>query len=354
MADDPIEKIAAEIEVFGIPQADGAPPMTTSYLHVRRRQDGAAERAVLGLPAYKGEQGPPGPPGAVHQGERTSAELDALKTVLTKAHVNWAYRNTDTNDQYVWSGETWVIYHQVYATPGPVGPAPTMNPGTLTVAGVTQTGPYGVRVSGSGGSYAIGLDLPQLPKGDKGDPGPAGKIITSTDVSTVKAPAEGDTLVYNAATQKMDWRAAQLGIEEYVVPPANFPTAINIPSTTTRRDLVTLEIPPKSYPYRLDFTGGVDCDSRIGHQIDLEIRRDNPTTGEIVGMGKGQDGEGWREVAFRAHSNVAIDPSNRAGVIEPGTKVVLYVTAIKRYGVLFGWSVRGDNAQLRVRLMRVA
>src|SRR5699024_1224377 len=130
-----IEKISADIEVFGIPQADGAPPMTVSYLHVRRRQNAAEGRAKMGLPAYTGEPGPAGPPGAIHQGDRDGDELDALATVLDKQHTTWAYRNTDTSDQYVSSGETWVICHGVYATPGPVGPAPVLTPGTLTIDG---------------------------------------------------------------------------------------------------------------------------------------------------------------------------------------------------------------------------
>ena len=353
MPEDPIERIGAEIEIYGIPQADGAPPMSVSYLHVRRRQDGAVERAVMGLPAYRGEPGPPGPPGAIHQGDRDTAELTALATVLDSTNTNWAYRNTDTNDQYVWSGEAWVIYHGVYATPGPVGPPPTVQPGTLTIDGQEYAGPYGVRVSGSAGSYSVGIDLPEMPKGDPGDVGPAGPVFTSVDVDQTSVREDGDSLVYDEAKGKLVWQPVAYGIEEYVVPPASFPNA-NLSSTTSRRDLVSVTIPAKSYPYRFDFTGGVDIDSRIGHQIDLEIRTGDPETGALVGMGKGQDGEGWREVAFRAHSTVALDPTSSVGVIQPGTEVVLHVSAVKRAGVIFGWGVRNDRAQLRVRLLRTA
>lgn len=327
--------------------------MQVGYFHVRRRQDGAAERAVMGLPAYRGEPGPPGPPGAIHQGDRDTDDLQALATVLDTNNTGWSYRNTDTNDQYVWSGEAWVIYHGVYATPGPVGPAPTMQPGTLKIDGVEYSGPYGVRVGGSDGSYSVGIDLPPMPKGDKGDVGPAGPIFTSVDVDQTSVRDDGDSLVYDAAKGKMVWEPVVYGIEEYVVPPSGFPDA-TLSSSTTRRDLVTLTIPAKTYPYRFDFTGGVDIDSKAGHQIDLEVRTGDPQTGPLVGMGKGQDGEGWREVAFRAHSDVALDPSSTAGVILPGTPVTLYVSAVKRAGILWGWGVRKDRAQLRVRLMRVA
>lgn len=353
MADDPIERIGAEIEIYGMPVADGAPPMTVGYFHVRRRQDGAAGRAVMGLPAYEGKQGPTGPPGAIHQGERDTAELTSLATILDEANTNWAYRNTDTNDQYVWSGEAWVIYHGVYATPGPVGPAPTLTPGSLTIDGEPYSGPYGVRIAGSAGSYSVGIDLPEMPQGEEGPPGPSGPIFTSVDVDQTSVRDNGDTLVYNATSGKLQWLPVSGAIEEYVVPPASFPNA-SLTSTTSRRDLVTIVIPAKTYPYRFDFTGGVDVDSRSGHQIDLEIRTTDPVTGPLVGMGKGQDGEGWREVAFRAHSDVAIDPTTSVGVIAPGTAVTLYVSAVKRAGIIFGWGVRNDRAQLRVRLMRTA
>lgn len=349
---DPIERLSAEIEIYGVPQVDGAPPMTTSYLHVRRRQDGAAERAVMGLPAYRGEPGPAGPPGAIHQGERDTAELEALATVLGTQHANWSYRNTDTNDQYVWSGETWVIYHGVYATPGPVGPAPEMTPGTLTVGGVEQSGEFGVRVSGSDGSYAVGVDFPALPKGDPGPPGPAGPIYTSVDVDQSKAPADGDSLVHNATTGKLQWQPIVLGIEEFVVPPAAFDEASNL--SVARRELVTLEIPPRDYPYRLDFSGGVDVNVPFGNHVDVEIRLGNPTTGRLVGIARDDASQGWHRLAFHAFSDDAVEPgSTGGGVVQAGSSATLYVAAVRRQSSILAWGVRREYAQLRVRLLRL-
>lgn len=351
MADDPIERIGVELEVFGIPQPAGAPPMTDTYLHVRRRQDGAGERAKMGLPAYKGEQGDPGPPGAIHQGERTTAELDALALVLTTAQTNWAYRNTDTNDQYVWTGAVFVVYHGVYGTPGPTGPAPTMSAGSLTIDGDEVTDPaYGVRVTGSGGSYTLGVDLPEMPQGEKGDPGPSGSVIDSVDVTG--DPTDGDVLQFDAATSKLLWQPGGYFIEEYVVAPAGFPNVSKGP-TDTRHNMFTVQIPAKAWPYRFDFAGGVDVSSLWGTQIDMEIRTGS-ISGTLVGYGKGQDGEGYREVAFRAHSDVDIDPTTSAGVIAANTAVTLYVSAVKTAGVISTWSIRNTKAQLRIRLLRVA
>lgn len=350
---DPIERLGVELEIYGIPQPAGSPPMTDSYLHVRRRQDGAGERAVMGLPAYKGEQGIPGPPGAVHQGERTTAQLDALALLLNADNTNWAYRNTDTDDQYVWTGETFVIYQQVYATPGPVGPPPDLSPGSLTVGGTDYpSGDYGVRVTGSAGQYALGLDLPAPPQGDKGDPGASGSIYESVDVAEDSTRNDGDVLMYSADDELLHWSPGGYWIEEYVVPPSGFPN-VSKGVTDSRHVMFTVTIPAKTFAYRFDFTGGVDVSSFIGTQIDMEIRCDDATAGPVVGYGKGQDGEGFREVAFRAHSDVAIDPSTRAGIVEPGTEVILYASAVKVSGILTGWRIRNDNAQLRIRLLRV-
>lgn len=353
MADDPIEKIGAELEIYGILQADGAPPMTDTYLHVRRRQDGAAERAVMGLPAYQGEPGPPGPAGTVHQGERDTDELEALATVLDITNTGYSYRNTDTNDQYVWSGETWVIYNQVYATPGPVGPAPTMTPGSLTVDGKPQSGAYGVRVSGAGGTYSVGLDLPQLPKGDKGDPGPAGPIFTSVDVDQSSTRANGSALVFNAAKGKLEWKPTVLGIEEYVVSPPDFAEDFSIGAATSRKDLFALTIPAKTYAYRLDFTGGVDVNVPFGYHVDVEIRKGNATSGELVGVARDDSSQGWHRLIFAAFSEASYTPDSSTGVVQPGTAITLYVAAVRKQGSILAWGVRRDMAQLRVRLLRV-
>lgn len=354
MNKDPIERLGVELEIHGVPQADGAPPMTTTYLHVRRRQDGAAERAVMGLPAYRGEPGPPGPPGAIHQGDRDTDELQALATVLDERNTNWAYRNTDTNDQYVWSGEAWVIYHGVYATPGPVGPAPTMTPGTLTVGGQEYQGQYGVRVSGEDGQYSVGLDLPEPPKGDKGDPGPAGPIFTSVDVDQTSTRDDGDTLVYHAGSDKLRWQRTVLGVEEFAVPPSVFPDVSNL-TNTSRREMFALEIPAKPYPYRFDFAGGVDVNVPFGYHIDIEIRSGHVSNGTLVGLARDDAHQGWHRLVFFPFTEEAFDPDTPDTAIVPAnTPQTLYVSAVRRQGSIFGWGLRRDYAQLRVRLMRVA
>lgn len=361
MDDDPIERIGVELEIYGIPQAAGAPPMTDTYLHVRRRQDGAAVRAKMGLPAYQGEQGERGAPGAVHQGERSTAQLQALAGVLTTDQTNWAYRNTDTNDQYVWDGTQFVIYHGVYATPGPVGPPPIITPGTLTVDGDVITDPeFGVRVDGGNGQYSLGVDLPQSPAGPKGDTGASGPFFTSIDVDQTKTVNDGDVFIFDAASGKLRPAPGGYWLEEYVIPPDGFVNVGKGPSET-RHTVLTAQIPAKTFAYRFDFTGGMDAQSSLGTIVDAEIRTNVGTSsspeisGPIVGYGKGQDGEGWREIAFRAHSGSAIDPSVRTGVIEPNTPVTLYLSAVRKAGGGFfsGWSLRKDNAQLRIRLMRV-
>lgn len=352
---DPIERISAEVELYGIPQADGAPPMTTGFLHVRRRQDGAADRAVMGLPAYKGEPGPRGAPGAIHQGERTTAELDALATALDEKHTNFAYRNTDTDDQYVWAGQSWIIYTEVYGTPGPVGPAPEMVPGELTIDGETQTGPYGVRVNGSGGQYALGLDLPPAPKGDRGEPGPSGSVFDSVDVDQASQKGDGDVLVYNQATDKLQWGRTVYGIEEFSVPSASFPNVSNLSQSTTRREMFTLEIPARDYPYRFDFAGGVDVNVPFGYHVDVEIRSGHQSTGKLVGIARDDSSQGWNRLTFEPHSEAAFDPDTPdTEIVAPGTPQTLYVSAVRRQGSILQWGLRNDFAHLRVRLMRVA
>lgn len=351
MPSDPIERLNLDVEVYGIPQAPGMPPMTESYFHIRRRQDGASGTAVLGLPAYEGAPGPAGPPAAIHKGDRTTSQLAGIEATLGPANTNWAYRNVDTNDMYVWTGGEWAIYVDAFGAEGPPGPAPTLLDGTVKYDGVVVSG-AALDVTGpDGGPYQISIDMPTPDAGPEGPVGPAGPILTSIDV--VGTPVAGQVLRYDSVLTKLVWSDVPGAVEEYVVPPSGFPT-VSKSSSDVRQQLVAANIPAKTYPYRLDFAGGVDVDSKLGHQIDVEIRLSDPVTGQLVGYGKGQDGEGWREVAFRAHSNVAIEPGSSSGVIAAGTAVTVYVSAVKKAGILFGWGVRNDLAQLRIRLTQVA
>ena len=154
MANDPIETITVDLEIFGIPQAAGMPPMTDTYLHVRRRQDGSAGKAVLGLPAYEGKEGPRGAPGAIHKGDRTTLQLQGLATTLGVGNTNWAYRNVDTNDQWIWTGDEFVIYVDAFGAEGPAGPPPELNPGVVKYDGVAE-GNASMEITGPpGGPYA--------------------------------------------------------------------------------------------------------------------------------------------------------------------------------------------------------
>lgn len=351
MPTDPIERLAADIEIFAIPQRPGTPPMTEALLHVRRRQDGAAGTARLGLPAYEGRPGPKGDPGAVHQGDRTTSQLDALRTALDGRNVNWAYRNSQTNDQWVWTGEDFVIYHGVYGTPGPTGPAPTMTAGTLTVDGQAVDPQFGVRVGGSAGSYTVGIDMPPAPPGEKGDPGPGGVIIGSVDIDSASTPADGDGLVYVAGTGKLEWRPASDAMPEYVVPPSGFPTQ-SVSATTALVPLCTVQLPAQPWAYRLEVVGDVDVQCASSTRIDIEARLTDQS-GPVVGIGRTGAQDGWRPVTIRSHSDTAITPQTATAHVAAGTVMTVWVGAVKRAGSTAGWGIRADYAQLRLKLVRV-
>lgn len=353
---DPVERLNVDLEILAIPQTPGLPPMTDTYMHVRRRQDGSGGRAVLGLPAFRGDKGDTGPAGMIHQGDRTSAELEGLEQVLGPDELNYTYRNVDTDDQYVWNGENFVVYQGAYGAQGEAGPPPVMEGGTVTIDGELHSDPVGVEVvPGDGpGEYVVNVELPAMPKGDRGPAGPSGSVYDSVDVDG--DPEDGDTLVHDAAAGKLVWRPF-VGMlptfEEYVVPPQNFPTADKA-SGDVRHELCAVTLPARPYRYRIEATGGVDVEAHRGHQIDVEVRVGDPVSGELIGYGRGQDGEGWREVAIRPHSEVAIIPGSDDQVIEPNTEVTVYASAVKKAGVVRGWAVRQDRANLRLRLVGVA
>lgn len=352
---DPIERIAVDLEIYGIPQSPDMPPMTETYLHVRRKQDGG--RAVLGLPVYKGDQGDKGAAGQIHKGDRTAAELDGLAMVLDETALNFTYRNADDNSQWVWNGDTFVIYADAYGAPGPVGPAPVIEGGSVTVGGVVQPAPAGVAVDGNaGGPYTVSVELPELPEGPPGPPGLSGPIYTSVDVDQTAAPEDGDVLVHDSATGKLVWvpfGGSAPAVEEYVIPASMFPIATKN-AGDMRHLLCSVTIPERPWRYRFDVSGCVDAFVGIGHRVDVEIRAGDPLTGELIGFGRGLTGLGvWNPIEFHPHADDAINPGSTVGVMPAGASVTVYASAVRAAGSTLPWQVRSDRANLRLRLLGV-
>lgn len=351
-----IERISADLDVYGIQADPSQPPLTQTYLHVRRRQDGSNGNARLALPAFIGPEGPPGEP-VIHQGDRNSAQLAALREALDDRHKNWAFRNTDNNDMYVWNGSAYIVYENAFGAEGEQGPPPTLWPGTVTIEGYGELDDtLGVRIRGDDGDYTIGLDLPELPKGAPGDRGPAGSIYTSDDITG--GPTDGQILVHDEASGKMVWRDGYLGPQLYSVPPSAFEDW-SAGISSTRHHITTVTIPEQPYRYRLDFSGGVEISSIIGQTIDVQILADDPDNGTIVGCAWGSmEATGWVHQRFDAFHDIPVTPETtglRAGVVEAGTEVQLHVVAVKSAGLGTGWRVASSNrSNLQVKLERMA
>lgn len=350
-ANDPIERIAVDLEIYGIPQSPDMPQMTETFLHVRRRQNGSGS-GVLGLPVYKGDQGDTGPAGMIHKGDRTTAELDGLAMVLDETALNFTYRNTDDDSQWIWTGDAFTVYADAYGTTGDTGPAPALEGGTVTVDGEVQDAPAGVNVSGAvGGPYTIDIALPALPEGEPGPQGDAGPIYTSVDVEGT--PDDGDTLVHDETLGKLVWvpQSAPAPVEEYVIPPSIFPT-VSKSAGDVRQILCSVTIPERPWAYRLDISGSVDTWSAAGHKVDVEVRLDDAVSGQLVGYGRGAAGQSsWSVVDLHSYSDDAIIPGSAVGVIAADTAVTVYASAVRVSGSSEHWEVRADRANLRLRTL---
>lgn len=349
-----IGSLESQLEIYGIRADPSQPPMQETYLHVRRRQDGSGGSARLALPAFKGDKGDTGD-GFLFQGDRTSAELAALREALSKDQANWAYRNSDNNDLWVWSGTRFVISKDAFGAEGPQGPPPILVNGTVTVDGETLDAPLGTRVTGSEGVYSIGVDLPKLPKGDQGDPGPAGGIFTSPDI--VGGPEDGQVLVYDDESGKMVWRSGYTAPLLYNVPPSAFgdwSSGIN----STRHVITAITIPEQPFRYRLDFDGGVEVSTVLGQTVDVQVRANDPDNGTMVGCAFGNmEATGWAHQRFAPFSSDPATPETtglRVGVVEPNTELVLHVVAVRSAGIGALWRVAGNGrSSLRVKLERM-
>lgn len=355
LSPDFIERLNTDLDIFGILQDPSQPPMTETFLHVRRKQDGSAGGAVLGLPAFVGPEGPAGP-ALVHQGDRSSADLAALREALGPAQKNYAYRNIDNNDMYVWNGQAFIVYADAFGAEGDDGPPPVMQGGSVTVGGELLDAPAQVRVTGADGLYSVGLDLPPLPQGEQGIQGPAGSVFNSVDIAGAPS-ADGQILVFDDDADKMVWRDGYLGPKLWSVPSSAFgdwSSGIN----ATRHNITTVTIPAQPYRYRLEFGGGVEVSSILGQTVDVQVLADDPDNGTMVGCAFGDmETTGWAHQRFGAFSADPLTPDStgiRAGIVEAGVAQTLHVVAVKSAGLGVAWRVAGNGrSSLRVYVERL-
>lgn len=347
---DPIERFTAEVEVYGMAQLPGQPPQTEAFFTIRQRQDGAAEVA-MGLPAYRGEQGPPGPRPQVF----IVPDLAAIPQpgTLTDNDFGKCWRVEGESTVRMWTEKGFQIHPNWIGTqglPGDRGPANVLSPGVIEM--LDKHAMPTIEITGAPPNQVLNLGIPAVP-GPQGDVGPAAAIEGSFDYDDDGTAATAGQVLTKRADGNWGPQSPFAAIEEYVVPPSSFPNASKS-SSDQRHQLVAVPIPAKPYAYRFAVSGSVEVDNRAGHQVDIEVRLDNPTSGTLIGIGKGQASEGWRDVPLRSHSELAYQPGSTVGVIPAGTAVTVYASAVLRSGFLVGWAVRNTYAQLRLQLVRAA
>jgi hypothetical protein len=354
--EDFIGSLETRLDIYGIRQDPSQPPLEKTYLTVTAGQDGSAGRSRLALPAFKGEKGDPGP-GFIFQGDRTAAELAALREALSADQKNWSYRCSDDNDLWVWSGTRFIISKDAFGAEGPQGPPPILTGGTVTVDGEVLDAPLGTSVTGSEteGIYAVSLALPKLPKGDKGDTGPAGSIFTSPDITG--GPEDGEILVFDEDSGKMTWQSGYLGRQLVNVPSSAFAT-FEAGINATKHVITAVSLPAMPYRYRIEVGGSVEVRSLPGQTVDVQVRLNDPNNGALVGNAWGDmESSSWATQRFESFSDAAVTPDNpggeTAGVVEANTEVTVHVVAVRSAGISAAWAVAGNGrSSLRVYLER--
>lgn len=352
-----ITRLNTDLDIFGLARNPDDPPLQQVSLTVRPRQSGPGGTAQLTLPAFKGEKGDPGP-GLVWQGDRTGAELAALRDALGKDQKNWTYRNSDNNDMWVWIGNRFVISPDAFGSDGPQGPPPILTGGTVTIDGEVLDAPLGTSVTGSEeeGIYSVSLALPKLPKGEPGDQGEPGSIFSSPDITG--GPEDGEILVFDEPSGKMQWKSGFLGPQMLNVPSSAFKT-FEAGLNSTKHVITAATIPAMPYRYRLDFAGGVEVRSLPGQTVDVQLRLNDPDNGAMVGAAFGDmESGGWAHQRFDAFSDAVFTPDEpggeTAGVVEPGTEATIHIVAVRSAGISAAWSVSGNGrSSLRIKLERV-
>lgn len=251
------------------------------------------DQGTLMTAALVGPQGPPGQHAFALRLQVSSIDdPDNLPTSLTNSQADigkyWLIDDIDSegniigSSAYIWYGTS--FRRMMMGTPGPPGATPIITP---SIELLDPDGDEESDVLTSGTTlYPQMLFRLKVPKGP---PGPSAMLATCPDVDFSTPPADGDVLMYNAASNK--WKPktlAELTPTVYSVPESAFS---NYSGLSQRATIGTFAIPPQAF----DFVpivwghiqaGGLELDPSP-LTIGCEVRLGDPVTGTLVARGFG-------------------------------------------------------------------
>lgn len=241
-----------------------------------------------------GNDGEPGPglaPDLVLNYPTDGEADDHLPTGLADGDRGYCVINDPTNTGWFWSGENWLVVHDVVGAQGDIGPSVGFTIGTVTTSPSGGSAQVSIDPSSTATNKVLNFVLPRgnqgaVGVGQKGDPGDA--LSGAGDVDMAGGPSDGDVLVYDTTIGK--WRPMTFvsgPVGPYGLGPNDF-SAINDGSWPQDYKVIAhLSIGAQGFAWHPRVFA--QCDVKltgIQARVDLEARLGSPT-GPVVGRGPG-------------------------------------------------------------------
>lgn len=296
----------------------------------------------------KGDKGDPAPivqlqwP-ALEQAADLEPIRDTLNNTTDKGKAWWV----DTV-VYVWDGTDFQMVRPGPA--GPVGATPQISVSAEVIPMDERTADSVDEVVQSGTSLNPHLHFKLL--APQGPEGPSTNIIDAPDYDNTVAPEDGQTLVWNEASQL--WKPSDYANKHprhYSIPEAAF---TNFTGLAQRHTILTYVIEEQDYSYTPYVTGHLravgielDADPLI---IGCEVRMGDATTGTLIGRGFGNISS-WTHItphfSSTADTTVAVAPDNGWATVPAGETCTINVN-LYNDGLLGAYIFNRAGAQLSV------
>lgn len=314
-------------------------------------------RGQQGPSGLDGEPGPGLAPDLVISYPTDTEADDHLPTGLAEGDRGYCVINDTTNTGWFWSGEQWMVVHDVVGAQGDIGPSVGFSIGTVTSSPSGGTAAVSIDPASTPTNKILNFTLPRgsqgaVGVGQKGDPGDA--INSAGDVFIPEGGlVDGQGLVWDTTIGK--WRPFTLNagpVGPYSLGPDDF-AAVNDGSWPQDYKVVAhLQVEPQGFAWHPRVFAQQDVKlTGIQARVDLEARLGSPT-GPVVGRGPGNtvttliDNYYPRDLS-PAFEGGAMTPMSTSYSVPKNTVGDIYIV-LRRIDTLatFGVQTRKDRASM--------
>lgn len=198
---------------------------------------------------------------------------------------------------------------------------------------------------GTASTYDLTL---YVTKGQNGTAGTNASITAAGDIENNSSMSTkgGWTIYYNTATSKWTVSQPKMVYGPYICLPGSFNA--NYASNAGAYTVATIGVPALPYAYRPVVDAQLVVGGTANTQVDLLVRKDNATTGDIVAYGIGPTGPGPWPVTAGVGFGSAIAGASTYGQVAANTAATFFLVAKQNNATTDNWTTTNTNGRFSI------